>query len=615
MLQSSSLPFLISGMGDNTAGAELINAIQTQALLSPSSFTRLESCFGENQVAQNFQNCILGNYALSARDIEFVTDGFELPIASLADVLSNLAGGVGIGVPIPNTGPQNISMPSGFSASTVTQGPAQQPVISLSMPAGSAFPSFGAGAYFTLFTAGNTNQYDIWYNVSGGTNVNPAPIGFTGIEATILSSDSAAAIATKTQAAIALDVAAATSSVSSNKVTVIPTVVSQAAALPTFSPNAGTYGSSQTVSLSSATAGASIYYTTDGSQPSINSSLYSTPITVSASEQVNAIAIKNGFANSIVNGAAYIIGGSQVATPTFSPVAGTYAGSQMVTVSSLTSSALFYYTLDGSTPTTGSTAYAGPILINASETLKVLAVKAGLSNSAVGSAAYTISALGPALPSLGAASAYRILSESGISDTSGSAVTGEMGVSPIAHTAITGFTLTLDGSGQFSTAPNVTGHIFAADYSAPTPANLTTAVANMTTAYTNAQGLTTPTQTNPGAGALGGLTLAPGLYKLTVPTSITGTLTLNGGVNDTWVFQCSSTLNLASSAQIVMTGGAQASNVMWAVAGSVTAGVSSVFRGTILASTNVAMQTTSTYHGTGIYAQTAVTLDDVAVSS
>jgi hypothetical protein len=189
-----------------------------------------------------------------------------------------------------------------------------------------------------------------------------------------------------------------------------------------------------------------------------------------------------------------------------------------------------------------------------------------------------------------------------------------MGVSPIAHTAITGFTLTLDGSGEFSTAPNVTGDIYAADYSAPTPANLTSAISAMGAAYTDAQGRTMPTATNPGAGALGGLTLVPGLYKLTVPTSITGNLTLNGGVNDVWIFQLSSTLNMASSAQIVLTGGAQASNVFWAVAGSVTFGVSSVARGVILAATNIACQTTSTVHGS-LYAQTAVTLDDVVVTT
>jgi len=613
-LSLESKSYLISGMGGNTAGANLIAAIQNKKALSPNDFIRLETCFGENDVAQNFQNCILGTYQLTARDLQFVQDAFEVPNSALASIVANLAGGVAANVPIPNSAPNNVSMPSGFSFSVNAVGPAMQQITALTLPAGSTFPSFGAGAYFELYTGGNTNPYYVWYNVSGGTNSNPAPVGFVGIEVTINSSDSAATIASKTNTALAALLAASTS-VTGAIVTVAPAVVTQMVVIPTFSPSGGTYGSTQTVTISSATPGTSITYTVDGSTPTILSTAYSTPISVSSSETVNALAVKTGYANSSIGTATYIVGGSQVATATFSPIAGSYPGSQMVTVSSLTAGATFYYTLDGSTPTTSSTLYTGPVLINTTETLKVLATHAGLSNSAIASAAYTIAALGPALPSLGAAATYRILSESGISDTSGSEVTGSMAVSPIAHTAITGFSLTEDVSDEFYTAPNVTGSIYAADNSAPTPANLTTAVNNMTTAYTNAQGLTMPTATNPGAGALGGLTLAPGLYKLTVPTSITGTLTLNGGVNDTWLFQISGTLNLATSAQIVMTGGAQASNVMWAVSGAVTSGVSSVFRGTILGATNIAMQTTSTYHGTGMYAQTAVTLDDSQISS
>jgi hypothetical protein len=614
MLQTSTLSFLISGMGSTQAGQELINAIQTQAQLSASSFKRLETCFGENDVAQNFQNCILGSYSLSARDLEFVKDGFELPVLNLADVLANLAGGVAIGVPIPNSGAENVSMPTGFSASTSFQGPSQQPVIALAMPAGSTFPNYGAGLYFTIATAGNTNQYYVWYNVTGGTNSDPVPAGLTGIEVTIGASDNAATVATKTQTAIAAGVSAAASSVAGSTVTVIPVVVTQAAALPTFSVPAGTYGSTQTITLSSATPGSSIYYTVNGSQPSVTSTLYSGPITVSASEQIKSISIKDGFANSIVNSAIYVIGGSQVATPTMSPIAGTYPGNQNVTVSSLTAGASFWYTLNGSTPTTSSTPYTGAILINQSETLKVLATKAGLSNSNVGSAAYTISAIGPTLPSLGAASTYRILAESGISTTSGTTIVGNLGVSPIGHTSITGFTYTPDLSATFGTATEVTGDIYTPDNLSPTPANLTTAVTNMGTAFTNSNALTPPTSTNPGSGALGGLTLTGGVYALSVPTTIAGDLTLSGGVSDTFVFQISSTFNMATSSRIVMSGGALASNVYWAVSGAATIGVSAVFRGVLLGSTNIACDTSAVIHGQ-LFAGTAVTLQSNTISS
>ena len=88
---------------------------------------------------------------------------------------------------------------------------------------------------------------------------------------------------------------------------------------------------------------------------------------------------------------------SVVATPTFSPVAGTYTGTQTVTVSDTNSGLAgfaMYYTTDGSTPTTGSTLYTGAISVSTSQTLKVLAVATGYANSAIASAAYIINSAG-----------------------------------------------------------------------------------------------------------------------------------------------------------------------------------------------------------------------------
>lgn len=163
-----------------------------------------------------------------------------------------------------------------------------------------------------------------------------------------------------------------------------------AVALPSFSPPAGAYGPTQSVALSSPTAGAKIYYTTNGSTPTTGSTLYSSPISVSSSETIKAIAVTTGTHNSAVASAAYVINGA-VATPTFSPVAGSYVGAQSVTVSSTTAGSTFYYTTDGSTPTRSSTLYAGPISVAVSETVKVLGTKAGFSDSAIASAAYVIS--------------------------------------------------------------------------------------------------------------------------------------------------------------------------------------------------------------------------------
>ena len=612
-LSLESLSYLRSGMGSTSAGNELINAIQNQLVLSPDAMNRLKTCFAEDDVAIHFQNCILGSYALSLRDQFFVQDAFELPISALASVLSNLAGGFHGSVPVSNNSPVNVSMPAGFSSSVTYFGPAQQQVVALSLPAGSAFASSGPGRYFQMFTTGNTDQYAVWYNVSGGSNTDPTPFGFLGIEVTILAGDTAAQVATKTNTALAA-LANATHSANGAVVTVIPAVIVNQAALPMFSPAAGTYGSTQSVALSSATPGASIYYTTNGVDPTIASSLYSAPISVSASEEIRALAVKSGFSNSDVARAAYIIGGSQVATPTFLPPAGTYSGTQSVAVSSLTAGATFYYTTNGSTPTTGSTLYTGPISVNASETLKVLAVHAGLSNSNVASAAYVINALGPAAVSLGAAATYRILSEAGISTTAGTAITGNIAVSPIAHTAITGFTYTPNLSATFGTATEVSGGVYTPDNLSPTPSNLTTAVSNMGAAYTDAAGRANPDFTNLGSGEIGGLTLQPGLYKWTTGVSISNNVTLNGGPNDVFIMQVSGTLSLATSKQVILTGGLQASNIFWAVSGAVTLGVSSSFSGIVIGSTSIAVQTLASVHG-AFYAGTAVTLDDNAISA
>jgi YD repeat-containing protein len=156
---------------------------------------------------------------------------------------------------------------------------------------------------------------------------------------------------------------------------------------PTFSPAAGTYSNNQSLTISDTTTGANIYYTTNGTTPTTSSSQYTSPITVSSTETVKAIAAKTGYTNSSVGSAAYTM---QVATPTFSPGAGTYTSIQTVTISDTTTGATIYYTTNGSTPTTSSTQYTGAITVSSTETVKALATLTGYTNSSVGSAAYTI---------------------------------------------------------------------------------------------------------------------------------------------------------------------------------------------------------------------------------
>jgi hypothetical protein len=164
------------------------------------------------------------------------------------------------------------------------------------------------------------------------------------------------------------------------------------AATPTFTPATGTYTAVQSVTIADATAGASIYYTINGTAPTTASAVYGGPITVSGTETINAIAIaiSAGYSQSAVGSATYTINLPPAPAPTFSPVAGTYAGPQTVTLSDTATGASFYYTLDGTTPTTASTLYKGPITVSESETIKAIALTSTLSPSPVATALYLI---------------------------------------------------------------------------------------------------------------------------------------------------------------------------------------------------------------------------------
>jgi Chitobiase/beta-hexosaminidase C-terminal domain len=161
-------------------------------------------------------------------------------------------------------------------------------------------------------------------------------------------------------------------------------------ATPAFSLAPGTYNSAQSVSLSDATAGAKIYYTTNGSTPTTSSTQYSSAISVAASETIEAIAVATGCSTSAVASANYTIT-PPAATPTFSVAGGTYTSAQTVSLSDATAGATIYYTTNGSTPTTSSTQYSGAISVAASETIKAVALATGYSTSAVASASYTLS--------------------------------------------------------------------------------------------------------------------------------------------------------------------------------------------------------------------------------
>src|SRR6266568_4591979 len=161
-------------------------------------------------------------------------------------------------------------------------------------------------------------------------------------------------------------------------------------ATPTFSPGGGTYTGSVTVTISDATSGATIHYTTDGSTPTTSSPVYGGALTFTQTTTLKAMAAAPGMTNSTVASATYTIQQQQVATPTFSPGGGTYTGSVTVTISDATSGATIHYTIDGSTPTTSSPVYGGALTFTQTTTLKAMAAASGMTNSGVASATYTI---------------------------------------------------------------------------------------------------------------------------------------------------------------------------------------------------------------------------------
>jgi hypothetical protein len=207
---------------------------------------------------------------------------------------------------------------------------------------------------------------------------------------------------------------------------------------------------------------------------------------------------------------------------------------------------------------------------------------------------------------LGEAGKYVILGKTAISNISTSKITGDLGLSPAATSYVTGLSLT-DATG-YATSAQVTGKIFAADMADPTPINLTTAVENMLTAYTDAAGRPSPDFTELGAGNIGGLTLVPGLYKWTSTVTLPSDVTVSGGANDVWIFQISDNLIVSSSVKITLTGGAQAKNIFWQVAGTTTIGTTAHFEGIILSMTGITFQTGASFKGRAL-AQTAVVLD------
>ena len=218
----------------------------------------------------------------------------------------------------------------------------------------------------------------------------------------------------------------------------------------------------------------------------------------------------------------------------------------------------------------------------------------------VGAGAATAMAGTLAPVKLGKAGHFAILSEAGVTDVPSSQITGWVGASPIT------------GAANHLTCAEVKGRVYSVDAAGPAPCSiiaagmLTTAISAMTKGYTDAAGRL-PDVVELGAGNIGGLTLAPGVYKWSTGVTIPSNVTLKGTAKDVWIFQIAQGLDIAGGMSVVLKGGAKENNVFWQVAGGVTMETGSHFQGVVLSATQIAMNTGATIHGR-LLSQTAVSL-------
>jgi hypothetical protein len=233
---------------------------------------------------------------------------------------------------------------------------------------------------------------------------------------------------------------------------------------------------------------------------------------------------------------------------------------------------------------------------------------------------------------IGTAGNYAILAKSGISSDS-SVITGDIGVSPIAATAMTGLNLALEANGQYSTSTQITypGKAYAADYGGPTAVALTTAVSDMETAYTDAAGRSTGFQKlNLGKGHLGGtffndttLVLTTGVYTFGSSVTIEGNIAFKGNSTDIFIIQIAGDLSQDAGTIVTLvnsagvsdgTNSALAENIFWQVAGQATVMANAQMKGILLVKNAVTFQADSSLDGRVLTQKRCDLLDNTRIN-
>jgi len=222
---------------------------------------------------------------------------------------------------------------------------------------------------------------------------------------------------------------------------------------------------------------------------------------------------------------------------------------------------------------------------------------------------------------LGTAANYALLAKTGISTVPPSAVTGNVGVSPAARPFLTGWSLITEPTDTYFTSAQVAapGKLYAADnVGGTTSVDLTTAIGNMQTAYTNAAGRTASSAatTDVGSGTLTSLTFSAvgpvTVYQWGSAVTIPTNLTFNGSATDVFILKVAGTLDMAAAQNVILTGGALGKNIFWQVSGAVTIGANTHFEGIILGQTSITFGNLSSIKGR-MLAQSAIVLGATTV--
>jgi hypothetical protein len=216
---------------------------------------------------------------------------------------------------------------------------------------------------------------------------------------------------------------------------------------------------------------------------------------------------------------------------------------------------------------------------------------------------------------LGTAGNYAIVAKTGVSTVPNSSIYGDVAVSPIAGAAMTGFGMVMDLDGQYSTSSQINGKAYAANYAAPIPSVLTAAVSDMETAYNDAAGRPKEdgARFNLKEGDISNEILTPGVYTFTVPIDFSSDIIFKGDENDVFIMQTTSSLLQAAGTKVRLEGGAQAKNIFWQTATSVTVGAGAQMQGVLLAQTHVVFMTGSELIGR-VLAQTACDLQMATIT-